>query len=168
MLAADDIRARSDHGTLATVARVTFAHDWAAAQPRQALTLAAPDAITLYGRIETTLELPAVRTARDALAIASAILADRARPAWIVEAATVALEHRGAAIDPAAPDPGTVLYRDGTATFTITDDAGNPLAGAETRNTDRGGRVQFKTERGPHTLTVFLAGYAPFEMDVIV
>lgn len=227
VLSADDIRARSDHGTLATIARVTFAHDWATGQPRQALTLSAPDALKLYGRIETTLDLPAVRTARDALAIGSAILAERARPAWVVtaQAATAALdaevadtvalahpwvpagsavvtalehdiergtrtytlampagaaprvvlEHRGAAIDPAAPDPGTVLYRDGTATFTITDDAGNPLAGAavtldgaETRNTDRGGRVQFKTERGPHTLTVFLAGYAPFEMDVIV
>lgn len=226
-IAADSISARADHTTLATVARVTFAHDWAAGQPRQALTLSAPEAIALYGRIEATLDLPAVRTARDALTIGAAILADRARPAWTITASAaesvvdaaiadtitlshpwaptgpavvtaierdaeqgtrgytltlpagpaprIVLERRSQAIDPAAPEPGTILYRDGTATFTITDDTGSPLAGAavtldgaETRNTDRTGRVQFKTERGPHTLTVFLAGYAPFELDVTV
>lgn len=226
-MAADEIRARSDHGSLATVARVTFAHDWASGQPRQALTLSAPDAIKLYGRIEAELAMPAVRTARDALAIGTAILADRARPQWSITAQAassalsaevadtltlahpwvpegaavvialernteqgtrsytlampagaaprVVLDRRSQAIDPAAPEPGSILYRDGTATFTISDDTGNPLAnaavtldGADTRNTDRTGRVQFKTERGPHTLTVFLAGYAPFELDVVV
>lgn len=226
-LAADEIRARAEHTSLATVARVTFAQDWAAGQPRQAITLSAPDAVAQYGRIPITLDMPAVRTARDALAIGTALLADRARPVWQITASVAssalsaevadtldidhpwvptgagvitALEHdttqgsrtytitmpagpaprivldrRSQAIDPAAPEPGTILYRDGVATFTITDDTGSPLAGAavtldgsETRNTDRTGRVQFKTERGPHTLTVYLAGYAPFELDVTV
>ena len=68
-----------------------------------------------------------------------------------------------------------VQYRDGWATFTITDDHGNVLSGAAvtldgtlTRNTDATGRVQFKTQRGRHILTVNAHGYAPFEMEVEV
>lgn len=225
-VSADTIRAVASDSELATAARVAFAHDWATNSPRQTLLLEAPDAIRRYGRIETTLALPAVRTARDALAIGSARLADLARPRWNIEATasaglldvavggTLALAHpwvpagaaevlgmehdrnagalalqlsmpagpapavvmasRGAAIDPANRND-TIVYKDGIATFTITDDNGNPLANAavtldsiDTKQTDRAGRVQFKTERGPHTLSVFLAGYAPFEMDVTV
>lgn len=226
-VSADSMSARADHASLATVARVTFGYDWATGQPRQALTLSAPDAINAYGRIETELDMPAVRTARDALALGEARLAAHARPVWTISAQAAAavveasiadtltlahpwvpsgsgvvvalernqtegtrgytitmpagpaprivLDSRSVAVDPAAPDAGTILYRDGTATFTITDDTGAPLAGAsvtldgiDTRNTDRTGRVQFKTERGPHTLTVFMPGYAPFELEVTV
>lgn len=78
------------------------------------------------------------------------------------------------ALDAAEPQHG-VLYRDGQATFTVTDPAGNPLAGAQvtldgaqTGNTNRQGQVSFKTERGPHTLLVSAAGFAPFEMGVVV
>ena len=228
VLQLDDIRATARRDTLATIARVTYAHDWSTGAPRQSLMLHAPEAIDRYGRIETDIELPAVRTARDALAIGAARLADLARPSWVIEASladrdaaaaqlmrTVTLDHphapagnvtvtarahdrtratvsltltrpagpaprielmrRGAALDAAAPEPVGITYRDGVATFVITDESGNPLAGAsvtldgtETRTTDREGRVQFRTERGPHTLTVYLAGYDPFEMDVIV
>lgn len=78
------------------------------------------------------------------------------------------------ALDAAEPQQG-VLYRDGQATFTVTDPTGNPLAGAQvtldgaqTSNTNRQGQVSFKTERGPHTLLVSAAGFAPFEMGVVV
>jgi hypothetical protein len=68
-----------------------------------------------------------------------------------------------------------VTYRDGVATYTILDDAGNPLAdaavtldGAQTGYTDRLGQVQFRTGRGAHTLTVVAAGYATQELEVEV
>ena len=55
------------------------------------------------------------------------------------------------------------------------DAAGGPLAGAavtldgqDTRQTDAQGRVQFKTQRGAHTLDVYLAGYQPFALEVMV
>ena len=82
---------------------------------------------------------------------------------------------RAVAIDPAAESPLGVTYSNGRATFTITDDTGQPIAGAsvtldgqQTRTTSRNGQVQFTTPRGPHTLTVTADGYAAFEMDVIV
>ena len=81
----------------------------------------------------------------------------------------------GAAIDPADPDAGGVLYRDGIATFNIVDDQGRPLAGAavtldgaQTANTNARGQVTFKASRGAHTLLVNASGYAPFEMGVTV
>jgi hypothetical protein len=68
-----------------------------------------------------------------------------------------------------------VTFRDGVATFTISDPAGNPLAGAavtldgqETRETDALGRVQFGTERGAHSLSVYMSGYSPFDLEVVV
>lgn len=222
---ADDISARTDASHLATVAHVRYAHDWAAGAARGALTLEAPDAIAQYGRIEITLDLPAVRTARDALACGTARLQDLARPRWSCDATvparlallpgdTVALAHprvpSGAAlvmstahdrsrdslqltvVMPAGPAPriemaqrstavdattaqNGVTFRDGIATFTVTDDTGAPLAGAtvtldgqDTRETDRSGQVQFRTTRGAHTLSVYAAGYAPFTLDVVV
>jgi hypothetical protein len=220
----DDVHASASASALATVARITFAHDWAVGRPRSAMTLEAPEAIEAYGRIEVDMAMPAVRTARDALAIGTARLGDLARPRWEVSGRcradtgiavgdTVALDHpripagyavvrstaraadelsitatllatgaprvtltqRGNAVDAATAQPAPVTFRDGVATFTITDEAGNPLAGAavtldgaDTGNTDRLGQVQFRTARGTHTLTVYMAGYAPFEMDVIV
>lgn len=222
----DEISAGATADTLATVARITYAHDWAAGRARAAMVLAAPDALEVYGRIEVDLAMPAVRTARDALTIGAARLADLARPCWEItarssagghitvgdtvtfnhpripaggavvrttardyaassiavtarmpagDAPRIVLIHRGSAVDAVAAPPAPVLFRDGRATFTIADDAGNPLAGAavtldgiDTANTDRLGQVQFRTTRGAHTLTVYMAGYAPFEMDVIV
>lgn len=222
----DSIDASADSTTLATLARITYARDDSDGRPRAALTLAAPAAIERHGRIVADIDLPAVRTARDALAIGAARLQDMARPRWSINATvqargqawalgdTVTLDHphapqgeamitslatghgaasitltltcsagappridtlsHASAIDRAEAIQA-VLYKDGRATFTITDDAGQPLAGAsvtldgaETRTTDRSGLVQFATTRGPHTLTVYLAGYATFELDVIV
>ncbi|MEN9437899.1 MAG: hypothetical protein RIR09_2554 [Pseudomonadota bacterium] len=221
------ISARADITTLATVARVVYAHDWAAGAARGALRLAAPDALARWGERVVDLELPAVRRARDALAFATAALADRARTQWSVSAEVdarvgalragqtlelahphvpaglalvtavvhdrekaqlqitatlyteaaprIALQRRNAAIDPAAAAETVVNYRDGVATFTVSDDQGNPLAGAtvtldglHSATTDAAGRVQFKTPRGAHTLTVSMPGFAAFEIEVIV
>lgn len=222
----DEVSASARADVLGTVARITYARDWAAGRARAAMVLAAPEAVETYGRIEVDIAMPAVRTARDALAIGSARLADLARPRWEIAARSgvgglfavsdtvtfnhpripagpavvrttardyatgesaftaylpagaaprIALIQRGGAVDAAAQQPASVLFRDGFATFTVADDAGNPLAGAavtldglDTANTDRRGQVQFRTTRGAHTLTVYMAGYAPFQMDVIV
>lgn len=221
------ISARTDSTTLASLARVTYAHDWAAGAARGALRLVAPDAVARWGELVLDIDLPAVRRARDALAFASARLADSARSTWTVTAdvdarigtllagQVVALAHpyapsgvalltavvhdreqavlhitatlyvdaapsiemqrRMTSIDPAAAAQPGVSYRDGKATFTVSDDQGNPLANAsvtldnlQTANTDSAGRVQFKTPRGPHTLTVRMPGFAEFEIDVDV
>ncbi len=86
----------------------------------------------------------------------------------------VSLARRGRLID-AASDAMAVTFKDGWATFKITDDNGNALAGASvtldgeaTRNTDARGQVQFKTTRGTHTLTVAADGYMTFTMEVAV
>jgi len=222
-----NISARMDSTTLATVARVAYAHDWASGAARAALRLVAPDALTRWGEITLDVDLPAVHNARDALAFASARLVDAARATWTVQAdvdarigvllagqaialahphaptgvalltavshereqavlkitATlytepaprVELQRRNAAIDAAAATEPAVTYRDGTATFTVMDDAGNPLAGATvtldgltSATTDATGKVQFKTARGTHTLTVSMPGFATFEIEVVV
>lgn len=222
---AEQIRARAESAPLATVATVRYGYDWAEGAPRGALSLTAPEAVQAWGAIETTIDLPALRTARDALAIGSAQLGRLARPLWRIDATvparmqiqagdTVRIAHprmpagaalvlstaldRGAgtlqisaelpageaprvelALRATATDPDVrddrITYRDGTATFTITDDTGAPLAGAavtldgqEMRNADRLGRVQFRTTRGAHTLEVYMAGFAPFSMEVVV
>lgn len=110
------------------------------------------------------------RITRDETGTLAIELIQPAGPAPYVE-----LRTRAAALDPTGPEPLTVTYRDGMATFAITDDTGNPIAGAsvtldgaETRTTDRMGRVQFRTARGLHTLTVVAAGYALFEIEVTV
>ena len=68
-----------------------------------------------------------------------------------------------------------MTYRDGVATFTIQDDAGQPMAGAAvtldglyTANTDASGKVQFRTPRGAHTLTVRMPGFADITLEVVV
>jgi hypothetical protein len=221
------INARTDTTTLASLARVTYAHDWAAGAARGSLRLVAPDALARWGELVVDIEMPAVRRARDALAYATARLADSARATWTVTAdvdarigtlvagQTVELVHpyapagvalltavihdreqavlhisatlyvdaapsiemqrRTTAIDAAAAAEPGVAYRDGVATFTVSDDQGSPLAGAavtldslNTANTNSAGQVQFKTPRGPHTLTVRMPGFAAFEIDVIV
>lgn len=218
--------ASADTDGLATVLRVSYAHDPATGQPRASMALRAPEAADVYGSIEADVALPWVRTARDALAVATAYLQQAARPVWAIqarmaepdrpispgdvaridhpwlpagdalvesvdidEAGTLSLQmtmpacaapyvelvSRSAAVDPSAPDPLRVVYRDGTATFVIADDAGSPIAGAsvtldgtQTRTTDRQGRVQFLTTRGAHTLTVVAPGMAPMEIEVTV
>ena len=224
--AAERVSARAV-GELASVARVSYAYDWATGIARESLVLEAPEAIERYGRMTIDIALPAVRTARDALGIGSALLADRARPQWQIDITvggadtpidagdTIALAHpripagnalvtatarerardmleltawlpagaaprvvmvrRGLMVDAERTAPAAVVFRDGVATFTVTDDAGTPLAGAavaldgqEMRNTDRFGRVQFKTSRGAHTLSVYMNGYSPFQLEVTV
>lgn len=220
----DEASAESTHEDLATRLAVSFAQDWAAGAPAFSLLVAAPERIAEVGVLEATLDLPWVRTARDALAIASQILQRRARPSWTItlsvgdgggllpgDAVTLAhpwiprgvatisriarsadrytitlilaagsaprieLVSRGERVETAGVDPLRVVYQDGVAAFTILNDLGDPLAGAsvsldgaETRTTDRLGQVQFTTTRGTHTLLVVAAGYAPFEMEVVV
>lgn len=222
---AEQIRARAEAEPIATVATVRYGYDWAAGAPRSGLTLIAPESAQTWGEIEATIDLPTVRTARDALAIGAARLSRLARATWRIDATlparmriepgdTVRMHHprvpagdalvvstahdrttgtlqivtelpagetprieltlRATATDAALRDD-RITYRDGTATFTITDDAGNPLAGAsvtldgqEVRETDRLGRVQFTATRGAHTLTVFAHGFAPFTLEVVV
>lgn len=91
------------------------------------------------------------------------------------DAPVVVMARRNTAVDLATPAEPLTSYRDGTATFTIYDDVGDPLANATvtldgmyTANTDAMGRVQFKTPRGPHSLLVSAEGYASFELDVDV
>lgn len=94
---------------------------------------------------------------------------------YVESAPRVEMQRRTTAIDAAVAADPTVTYRDGVATFTVMDDLGEPLAGASvtlddlyTANTDATGKVQFKTERGKHTLTVSTPGFATFEIEVIV
>lgn len=223
----ESISARADNTALRTTARVTYAFDWAANGARSAMNLAAPQAVSVWGELPLQIDLPAVRTARDALAIGSARLAAAARACWVVDAEvservgelregmTVEVAHphapaglavltsvtrdrergsytlkgemyvstaprvemvrRGSALVPTASQTSPITYRDGVATFTIVDDAGLPMAGAAvtldglmTANTDAQGRVQFRTTRGAHTLTVRMSGYDTFEMGVVV
>jgi hypothetical protein len=215
----ETISARAETQGLRTTARVTYAYDWAAGSPRGSMQIAAPTALQRWGDLPLEISLPAVRLARDALAISTLVLGDAARARWIVsaevkqsigalrEGQTVLLAHphvpqglavlasvalsretamytvtaeifaagaprvdlvrRGTAMDAAAADAPPVTYRDGVATFTIHDDAGQPMAGAAvtldglyTANTDASGRVQFRTPRGMHTLTVRMPGFA--------
>lgn len=225
---AESVSARAEASGLATVARVTYLQDWAAGAARGALEIAAPDAVERWGELPVDMALPGVRRAKDALAIATARLADAARVAWVITATvdasrvgalaagqTVQLAHphapaglallttvvldreagqytltasmhaadaprvelrrRQTAVDAAPAGATGVTYRDGVATFTVYDDGGQPLAGAAvtldglyTANTDAAGHVQFRTERGAHTLTVRMSGYADFVMDVVV
>lgn len=221
------ITARTDNTSLATVARVAYAQDWASGTSRATIRLAAPDAVERWGDLVVDISLPNVYRARDALTFATATLADRARATWIVEAEvdarigalqagqTIQLSHphapaglavvtavahdreqstlkitanlytesapriemqrRTSAIDAATAVEPSVNYRDGVATFNVSDEQGEPLAGATvmldnmyTATTDSAGKVQFKTPRGPHTLTVRMPGFAAFEIDVIV
>lgn len=223
----ESITARAENTALRTTARVTYAYDWAAGAARGSMSLAAPQAVGLWGELPLEIDLPAVFLARDALAIASARLAAAARALWVVDATvsdrvgdlregmTVLVDHahapaglavltsvsldreqgsytlkaemhaasaprvdlvrRGAALVPAANDAQQVTYRDGVATFTVLDENGQPMAGAAvtldglyTANTDASGQVQFRTERGAHTLTVRMPGYADFALEVVV
>lgn len=66
-----------------------------------------------------------------------------------------------------------VAYRDGIATFTITDTDDRPLAGARAaldgsaaRTTDAQGRVSFTAAAGVHELAVEAAGFVPFTVFV--
>lgn len=87
----------------------------------------------------------------------------------------IELLRMNSAVDAAATAAPMVNYRDGVATITVSDAQGNPLANAAvtldglyTANTDSSGRVQFKTPRGLHTLSVSTPGFATFEIDVVV
>ena len=116
------------------------------------------------------------------LALLTAVVYDREQAVLQITATlhvdaapTIEMQRRTTAVDPSAAAEPAVNYRDGVATFTVSDDQGNPLANATitldgmyTANTDSAGQVQFRTPRGAHTLTVSMAGFAAFEIDVIV
>ncbi|MEW6729039.1 MAG: hypothetical protein AB1332_06815 [Pseudomonadota bacterium] len=87
-----------------------------------------------------------------------------------IELATLSNAH-----EPVIPPGATVDYANGVATFTIRDDLGNPLPGAEvtldghaTRLTDGAGRVSFQASRGKHMLLVEAQGYSPMQIEVTV
>jgi hypothetical protein len=117
-----------------------------------------------------------------ALAVITAVEIDRehstctlSAEAFSTAAPAVELQRRSAAIDAASTTPAPVSYRNGIATFTVSDDQGDPLPGATvtldglyTALTDAAGQVQFRTARGAHTLNVRAAGYAQFTLDVVV
>ncbi len=69
---------------LITILRVSYALDPSTGQPAAALTLHAPDRIDEIGKITSDLTLPWIRTARDALAIATDTLQCRTRPRWSI------------------------------------------------------------------------------------
>jgi hypothetical protein len=65
-----------------------------------------------------------------------------------------------------------VAYKNGIATFTITDLAGKPLQnasvsldGSAPKKTNAQGQVSFPSAHGKHTIYVLSAGNLPFEMD---
>lgn len=98
------------------------------------------------------------------------ILARPAGPAPRIETLRLSAQS-----DAPAAGGAAVSYRDGVATFTILNDLGEPVSGAavtidaiQTAHTDRQGQVQFRVGRGAHTLTIDAAGYAPYEIEVIV
>lgn len=68
-----------------------------------------------------------------------------------------------------------VIVRDGTATFTITDRNGRPIAGArmsldggEPKTANAQGRVTFTAKAGRHELAVQAQGYVPFTVSVTI
>lgn len=80
----DSASAEASSEDLVTRLVVTFDYDWSAGTAAQSLTLEAPDAIERHGELESSLDLPWIRTARDALAVATAWLEARARPTWTI------------------------------------------------------------------------------------
>jgi hypothetical protein len=79
------VTARAENTTLRTTARVTYGYDWAVNGARSSMSLAAPQAVAVWGELPLQIDLPAVRTARDALAIGSKRLAAAARALWVLE-----------------------------------------------------------------------------------
>ncbi len=69
------------------VTRLTVPFDWdyAAGQAAQSLIAEAPAATKTHGEREATLDLPWVKDARQALAVATRWLQWRARPKWVVQ-----------------------------------------------------------------------------------
>lgn len=78
----DAIAAEATHADLCTRLRVAYGYDWAAGAPRGSMTIEATDRLEHLGAIEQDLDLPWVRTARDALMLATAVLSRRARSRW--------------------------------------------------------------------------------------
>lgn len=74
--------AEATHASLANALRVTYGYDWAEGEPRGSLTVRALEVLADQGELAHDLDLPWVRTARDALALAAAALERRARPLW--------------------------------------------------------------------------------------
>lgn len=95
---ADGVRAVAVLDNIANMARVTFDLDHSTGQPRQSLSLVAPESVELYGRRETTIELPQVRRAAAALAVAQTILERRAAPMWEVSASVNVPTAQGLAV----------------------------------------------------------------------
>ncbi len=88
---------------------------------------------------------------------------------------SVVVERLSSQIDPVIRAGTAVEYQDGTATFTLLGDRGEPLAGAKVildgavvRYANSFGQVSFKAARGRHTLHVQAAGYAPMDIEVEV
>lgn len=87
----------------------------------------------------------------------------------------IVVERLSRQVEPLLRAGTAVEYLDGTATFTLLGEHGEPLAGAKVildgttvRYANTAGRVSFKAARGRHTLHVQAAGYAPMDIEVEV
>ena len=80
--------------SVVTRVSVPFNFDYSANKARQSVVLEAPAAVREHGTREVELSLPWVRSARQAVATASAWLRWRARPIWTLKFST-GVQHRG-------------------------------------------------------------------------
>lgn len=82
---ARDMQASAQHGDIATVLRVLYDRDDATGQPRRAIQLAAPDAVSRYGRIEREWQAPFLRSPRHAQQLGQRLLQWMAQPVWTLQ-----------------------------------------------------------------------------------
>ena len=83
-LTARDVQASCQHSDIATVLRVLYDQDNATGQPRRAVQLAAPEAISRYGRIEREWQAPFLRSPRQAQQLGQRLLAWLSTPVYTV------------------------------------------------------------------------------------
>lgn len=120
--------------SVVTRVSVPFDFDYSAGKARQSVVLEAPAAVREHGTREAELSLPWVRSARQAVATASAWLKWRARPQWTLKF-SAGVQHRAiqpggwiTADHPLLPMPGAYVVTDidpgyGRGAVTITAEA---------------------------------------------
>lgn len=86
---------------------------------------------------------------------------------------TVAVTAHSLAVPRGTSSALDVVYSNGVATFTITDENGQPirdafvsLDGGQAKRTDQQGRVSFEATPGAHVIAVDAAGYEPFQLGI--
>lgn len=83
-LSSNEVRATCQHSDIATVLRVLYDHNDATGQPQRAVQLAAPDAISRYGRIEREWNAPFLRSPRHAQQLGQRLLQWLSTPVYTV------------------------------------------------------------------------------------